>query len=478
MSRRNFLKTAVGGAACLATGSLFQRRTAFASRLHARSKADAAWDTVPKILERIKPPKFRNHDFDVTKFGAIADNKTDCTDAFAKAITACSVHGGRVIVPKGQFLTGAITLKSNVNLYISRDATVRFTHDTAKYPVVFTRYEGTELMNYSPFIYAFEQTNLGITGEGTIDGNADCENWWPWAGGMRCGPQGKAHTLTADRNMLHNMAERGVAPNERVFGPGHYLRPLFIQPFRCKNILIEGVTLLNSPMWQVTPALSSNVTVRGLTIQATGPNTDGCDPDSCTDVLIKNCTFSTGDDCIAIKSGRNADGRRLHIPSENIVIQDCHMKDGHGGVTLGSEITGGVRNVFAENCEMDSPNLQMAIRIKNNAMRGGDIEHIYARNIKVGQVADAGVGIDFNYEEGAAGNYTPIVRNVDIRSLTAQKVKYALYLRGFKNAPIQNVQLTDCDFENAVSPNVIENVQELSLHNVRINGKVVDSDAS
>lgn len=478
MSRRDFLKAAAGGAAYLATGSFSRRRTAFASRLGAPAKAHAAWDTVPKILDRIKPPKFPHHDFDITKYGAVGDNKTDCTNAFAKAITACSVHGGRVVVPKGEYLTGAITLKSNVNLYVSQGATIRFTHDTTKYPLVFTRYEGTELMNYSPLIYAFEQSNLGITGEGTVDGNADCENWWPWAGGMRCGPQDKAHTLTADRNMLHDMAERGVAANERVFGPGHYLRPQFIQPFRCKNILIEGVTLLNSPMWQVTPALCSNVTVRNLTIKATGPNTDGCDPDSCSDVLIQNCTFSTGDDCIAIKSGRNADGRRLHTPSENIVIQDCHMKDGHGGVTLGSEVTGGIRNIFAENCEMSSPNLQMAIRIKNNAMRGGDVEHIYARNIKVGQVANAAVGIDFNYEEGASGSYTPIVRNVDIRSLSAQKVKYALYLRGFKNAPIQNVQLTDCDFESAADPNVIENVQDLSLHNVRINGKLVDSDAS
>lgn len=478
MSRRRFLKTAAGGAAYLATRPFFNYRTAFGSRLGAQSQGDAAWDAVPRILDRIKPPQFPSHDFDITKYGAIGDNKTDCTDAFAKAITACSVHGGRIVVPKGEYLTGAITLKSNVNLYVSKDATIRFTHDTSKYPLVFSRYEGTELMNYSPLIYAFEQSNLAITGEGTIDGNADCENWWPWAGGARCGPQDKAHTLTTDRNALHDMAEHGIAPNGRVFGPGHYLRPPFIQPFRCTNILIEGVTLMNSPMWHVTPALCSNVTVRNLTIHSTGPNTDGCNPDSCSDVLIKNCTFSTGDDCIAIKSGRNADGRRVHTPSENIVVQDCHMKDGHGGVTLGSEVTGGIRNIFAENCEMSSPNLQMAIRIKNNAMRGGDVEHIYARNIKVGQVADAAVGIDFNYEEGAAGNYTPIVRNVGIRDLTAQKVKYALYLRGFENAPIQGVQLTDCDFESATDPNVIENVQDLSLHNVRINGKLVDSEAS
>ena len=477
--RRDFLKVGIAGGAYLATGSLIRRRSTFAHALPAADDAKAAWDTVPKILDRIKPPKFPKYDVDITKFGAVGDNKTDCTSAIEKAIGVCSAHGGgRVVVPKGEFLTGAITLKSNINLHIGAGATLRFTHDTSKYPVVFTRYEGTELMNYSSFIYAFEQNNIGITGQGTIDGNAGCDSWWAWVGGTRCGPQDKDHTLAKDRNMLHDMAERGVPVNERVFGPGHYLRPQFIQPFRCQNVLIEGVTLLNSPMWQVTPALCKNVTVQGLTIHSAGPNTDGCDPDSSTDVLIKNCTFSTGDDCIAIKSGRNADGRRVHMPSENIVIQGCHMKDGHGGVTLGSEVTGGIRNIFAEDCQMDSPNLQMAIRIKNNAMRGGDIENFYIRNIKVGQVANAGVGIDFYYEEGENGKYTPVVRNVDIRSLSVEKTKYALYLRGFKNAPIEGVRLTDCTFENAASPNVIENIKDLLLRNVRINGKLVDSDAS
>jgi polygalacturonase len=478
MSRRDFLKTAFVGGAYIASASILGR-SAIAKLPNRRDHSSSPWDAVPKILARIKPPKFRNHDFDITKFGAVGDNKTDCTEAFSKAIAACSSkHGGRVVVPKGEFLTGAITLKSNVNLYVSDGATIRFSRDPAKYPLVFTRYEGTELMNYSPFIYAFEQQNIAITGQGTIDGNADCDNCWPWAGGVRCGRQDPAHTLTKDRNALHDMAERSVPVSERVFGPGHYLRPQFIQPFHCKNILIEGVTLLNSPMWQVTPALSTNVTVQGLTIHSTGPNTDGCDPDSCSDVLIKDCTFSTGDDCIAIKSGRNADGRRLHTPSENIVIQGCHMKDGHGGVTLGSEITGGVRNVFAEVCQMDSPNLDMAIRIKNNAMRGGDIEGMYVRNIKVGQVANAGVAIDFYYEEGENGSYVPIVRNVDIRSLDVGKAKYALYLRGFKNAPIQDVRLTDCDFENIASPNVIENVQGLSLSNVRVNGQLITYNGS
>jgi polygalacturonase len=367
-----------------------------------------------------------------------------------------------------------VELKSGVNLYVSEGATLRFTHDTSKYPLVLGRWEGMELMNYSALIYAFEQENIGISGKGTIDGNADKEHWWPWKGneqgGYKSGP-----TQAEDRAKLYDMVGKHVPVAKRIFGQGHYLRPQFIQPYRCKNVLIEGVRLLNSPMWQVTPCLCSNVTIRDLYISSFGPNTDGCDPESCSDVLIKNCFFNTGDDCIAIKSGRNDDGRRLHTPSQNIVIQDCRMQDGHGGVTVGSEISGGVRNVFAENCILDSPHLDSALRIKNNALRGGLIENIHARNITVGEIALAALSIDFNYEEGSNGAYKPICRNVSIRNLKTRKTQYALYLRGFKNAPIENVSLTDCDFAGVAKGNLVENAKGVSLNNVRINGSPLSS---
>ncbi len=228
------------------------------------------------------------------------------------------------------------------------------------------------------------------------------------------------------------------------------------------------MTLKNSPMWQVHPVLCSNVTVRKMTItgadlnRESGPNTDGCDPESCTDVLIKDCNFNTGDDCIAIKAGRNEDGRRVNVRSENIVIQDCHMKDGHGGVTIGSEISGGVRNVFAENCRMDSPRLDNAVRIKNNAMRGGLLENIHVRNIEVGEVAQAGLSIDFFYEEGEAGKFTPVVRNVDIQQPhDAQGAICPLSPRIQERAYRQIVHLTDCNLQGVEKPNVVENVNGL-----------------
>jgi polygalacturonase len=475
-NRREFLRNLlIGGGILYAAPASLSGMSTITSFFSGADGSSEGWDEVPRILARIKPPTFPNRDFDITKFGAVGDNKTDCTEAFRKAIAACSTAGGgRVVVPAGEFSTGAIHLKSNVNLHVASGGTIRFSRDPKKYlPLVFTRWEGIELMNYSPFIYAFEQENMAITGEGTIDGQSDCQHWWPWKGRKNCGWKEGDPEQTKARNALLDMAEKSTPVQERIFGEGYYLRPQFIQPYRCKNVLIEGVTLRNSPMWQVHPVLSTNVTVRKLTIISSGPNTDGCDPESCTDVLIKDCFFDTGDDCIAIKAGRNGDGRRLHTPSQNIVVQGCHMKDGHGGVTVGSEISGGVRNVFAENCQMDSPNLDFAIRIKNNAMRGGLLENIYVRDITVGQVSTAAITIDFYYEEGEAGKFTPVVRNVDIRNLKSQKAKHALYLRGFKQAPISNVVIENCDFGGVSEPNVLENVKDISLRNVRINGKIV-----
>ena len=329
-------------------------------------------------------------------------------------------------------------------------------------------------MNYSPFIYAFELENIAITGQGTLDGQANADAWWPWNGRPQYGWKDGDPNQRKARGLLVGLVEHGVPVSERVFGDGHYLRPQFIQAYRCRNLLIEGVTIKNSPMWEIHPVLCRNVTVQRVKISSHGPNNDGCDPESCTDVLIKDCSFETGDDCIAIKSGRNADGRRLNAPSENIIIQGCEMKDGHGGITVGSEISGGVRNLFAEDCHLDSPNLDHALRVKNNAMRGGLLENLNFRNIQVGQVAHAAITIDFNYEEGDKGKFIPVLRNFSVRNLQSGKSKYALDVQGFKQAPISNLSLEDCTFENVAEPSIVKNVEGLRLRNVHINGKLIE----
>jgi polygalacturonase len=436
---------------------------AAAAMRYARGAAETgAARQMSAVLARIQPPRFPDRQFDILKYGAVADGRTDCSDALAKAIQACfSAGGGTVIVPRGIFLTAAIHLKSGTNLHLEDGAVLRFVTDPKRYPLVYSRWEGTECMNYSPLIYAFEQTNIAITGAGLLDGQANTETWWPWKGNAKSGWKTGMPDQKRDRDTLVGMGDKNVAVAQRVFGEGHYLRPPFVQPYRCTNVLIEGVTIRNSPFWELNPVLCKNVTVRDVKIDSHGPNNDGCDPESCDGVLIDHCEFSTGDDCIAIKSGRNEDGRRVHTPCQNLVIRNCSMKDGHGGVSIGSEVSGDVRNVFVDHCRMDSPNLDRALRIKSNTYRGGIVENIYFTNNSVGQVSEAVIDIDFNYEEGNGGPHNPVVRNVVVENVTSGKSKHALYLRGFKNAPITGVRIVNCKFENVAQGNVIENVEGL-----------------
>jgi polygalacturonase len=444
-----------------------------ASALVLRAASTEGWSAVSRILHRIQPPEFPKHDYDATKYGVVADGITNNAFNLNRAIDECSRKGGgRVILPKGDYATAAVVLKSNVNLHLMLGATLHFVRDPKLYPLVFSRWEGTECMNYSSFIYANGQENIAITGDGILDGNCDCEHWWPWKGRTNCGWNKGDPWQDDARNKLMAMGERDVPVKDRIFGEGSFLRPDFFQPVRCKSVLVDGVTFINSPMFEVHPVYCSNVIVRNIRVISHGPNNDGCDPDSCKDVLIENCSFDTGDDCIAIKAGRNRDGRRVAVPSENIVIRNCDMKDGHGALTIGSEMSGGVRNVYAENCKLNSPNLNQAFRFKTNAMRGGTIENVYFRNIEIGEISDAILQIDFNYEEGPNGPERPVVRNIEIRDVTCRKAKYALNVRGFANAPIQNIRIGKCNFSNVASPDVIENVQGLAMNDVRVNGKL------
>ena len=419
------------------------------------SAAENPWSQLPSIVTAIKAPDFPNRYFPITKFGAVNGGTNDCTDAIRKAIEAChEAGGGHVIIPPGKFLTGAIHLFSGVDLHVDKGATLLFQTNPAAYlPAVFTRFEGMECYNYSPLVYAFEQHNVGVTGEGTLDGQASDGNWWAWKGGKQA--TGKSNQKSA-RDRLVKMVESNIPPGERQFGEGDFLRPSFIEPNRCQNVLIEGIKIHGSPMWELHPLLCTNVVVRGVEIDSHGPNNDGCDPECSRNVLIENCTFDTGDDCIAIKSGRNNDGRRVGLPSENLVVRGCTMRDGHGGVTIGSEISGGCRNVFIENCKMDSPTLDRVLRFKSNAVRGGVVENIFMRNVEVGRVADAVLQIDFRYEEGANGPHKPVVRNVLMEKVTVANTPRVLNIAGFSGAEISNVRVVDSTFKRVNKPDVLE----------------------
>lgn len=468
LNRREFVKSLV------ASGVVFSLAPAAAAAVFAAANA---WETeYPRILARIKPPKFRKKDYSIVRYGAVGDGRTLATEAIRRAIDDCHRRGGgRVVVPAGEFLTGAVHLKSNVNLHVAKGATLKFSIDPKDYlPLVHTRWEGMELMHLSPFIYAYEQTNIAVTGAGTLDGQGR-SFFWKWHGNPRYGGDPKVISQRPDRDRLYDMMNRNVPLKDRVFGEKHYLRPQFIQPYKCKNVLVEGVKIIDSPMWEVHPVLCENVTVRKLHISSHGPNNDGCNPESCRDVLIEDCFFDTGDDCIAIKSGRNDDGRRLNAPTENVIVRNCTMRDGHGGITIGSEISGGVRNVFAENNRLDSPDLWTALRVKNNASRGGRLENFYFRNTTVGQVSRAVVEIDFNYEEGARGEHTPVVRNYVVENLTCERGSRAVDLQGLDDAPIYDVVMRDCTFGAVEKPSIVKNVRGVKLENVKVNGRIVDS---
>jgi polygalacturonase len=269
---------------------------------------------------------------------------------------------------------------------------------------------------------------------------------------------------------LHKMADSQVPVEQRVFKNGSYFRPPFVQPYRCRNILIDSVTIINSPFWAITPDLCENVTVSNITVRSHGPNNDGCNPESCKNVLISNCYFDTGDDCIAIKSGRNADGRRVNVPSQNIIIRNCRMKAGHGGVVIGSEISGGIRNVFAEDCVMDSPDLLCGLRIKTNSSRGGFVENIFFRNIRIGTVGDV-VRVNYYYAEGDVGEFTPSVRNIRIENVTSEKSVHGLSLRGYSRSPVTDIFLENCTFDSVAKGNVFINVKHVEATNVTVNGQ-------
>jgi len=430
------------------------------------SSADDPWAGLPGILARIQPPAFPSRDFPITEFGAVGDGSTDSSGALKAAIEAChKAGGGRVIVPAGEFLTGPVRLLSGVNLHLAAGATLRFATDPSRYlPVVLTRWEGVELMNYSPLVYAFEQQNVAVTGSGTLDGQADATHWWPWK--AKTGPESQK----PDRDRLFRQAQEGMPPEQRIYGAGHYLRPPFLQVYRCRNVLIEGVTIRNSPFWVIHPVLSSNVTVRGVSVLSLGPNNDGCDPESSTDVLIEDTLFDTGDDCIAIKSGRNADGRRLAAPSERIVIRNCRMRAGHGGVTVGSEVSGGVRDVFAERNTMSSPDLDRGLRIKTNVARGGVVENVFMRDTQIGEVGSA-IDVDMLYspaDEDPSQQFKPVVRNVRVERLVVERAALALSVVGIESSPVGGLVIRDSVFKNVARGSRLVNAGPVLLEGVTL----------
>ena len=451
----------------------------------------AGWDEseYKRIEQSIKLPDFAQNGkvYDINKYGAkLSNSAAQNQKAINKLIALVSKKGGGcVVIPKGTWKTGAIEMKSRVKLEVQMDATLQFVFDTKLYPLVRTSWEGLACWNYSPCIYAYKATDIAITGEGTIDGGGNMETWWPMCGAKKFnfqeGVTKEAQSL-GSRAKLLKQAEDGVDFDQRKFGLGQGLRPQLINFVRSERILIQGVKLLNSPFWVIHPLLCKNITVKGVTIWNEGPNGDGCDPEACENVLIEDCIFHTGDDCIAIKSGRNNDGRLWNQPSRNIIIRNCEMQDGHGGVVIGSEISGGCENVYAENCRMDSPNLERILRIKTNNCRGGLIQNINMRKVTVGQCKEAVLKINLDYErkEICYRGFEPTVRNVSMEDVTCQKSNYGVLIIGRNEVEnVYDIDVKNCTFNGVVKKPVqmTGKTRNVKFDNLMINGSLILSKA-
>lgn len=445
----------------------------------------AGWDDneYKRIEQSIQLPKIAERQFLITSFGA----KTTATaaqnqKAINRVISLVSKKGGgKVIIPKGTWNTGAIELKSHVNLVLEEGATLHFAFEPKLYPLVRTSWEGLACWNYSPCIYAYKATDIAITGKGTIDGGGNDDTFWQWNGSPRFGyKEGvtKESQKLGSRSKLLKMAEDGVPFDERKFGMGYGLRPQLVNMVHCERILIKDVKMINSPFWVIHPLLSKNITVDGVYVWNEGPNGDGCDPEACENVLIQNCVFHTGDDCIAIKSGRNNDGRLWNQPSKNIIIRNCKMEDGHGGVVIGSEISGGCENVYAENCVMDSPHLERILRIKTNNCRGGQVQNINMRNVVVGQCKEAVVKINLDYErkEICYRGFEPIVNNVNVENVTCQKSDYGVLIIGRDSLEnVYDINIKNCKFDGVVKEpvKITGKTRNVKFDNLVINGSLV-----
>jgi polygalacturonase len=394
----------------------------------------------PFAMPDLQRPRFPDATFDIRSFGGVSDGATKNTEAFRKAIAAAAqAGGGTVVVPRGMWLTGPIHLQSHVKLDVQAGAEILFSTDFADYlPVVFTRWEGLEAYNYSPLIYAHDCTDVAVTGAGKLDGQGKA--WWPWKKKQQAGAK-----------RLYEMAVAGTPAKDRVFGTEEAaLRPSFIQTVGCKNVLIEGVTITNGPMWTIHPVYSENVIIRGVNVITEGPNNDGCNPDSSRNVLIEDSFFSTGDDCIVVKSGLNEDGWRVGRPSENIVVRRVRGALGHGGVVIGSEMSGGVRNVYVHDCEFTGTD--RGLRIKSMRGRGAVVENVWYEKVQHKDLRLMVVEITTFYGSSTLVPRTqtpPLIRGVHVRDVVAQGAKQAIDIVGLPEAPIQDVSFENVEMTSA-----------------------------
>lgn len=416
---------------------------------HQQVTAQPKFD-VQSILANISEPEFPNHTVTIQPTDISNGNTNDLIN---QKIEACSkAGGGKVVLSRGEyFCNGPIFFQSNVNLHLEEGTHLVFSQNPEDYlPVVFVRWEGTEAYNYSPFIYAIDVENIAITGKGIIDGNGLADkSFRDWRGKQK-----------KDQNKIREMGRDGVPVKDRVFGEGHFLRPQLIHFINCKNILLEDITVTNSSFWVIQPTYCDNITIRGITVESRFINNDGVDVDSDTNVLIENCLFNTGDDFIAIKSGRDQDAWRVNKPSKNIVVRNCSSDECLHGISFGSEISGGVENVYAENLQFKKIR-QYGMQFKSNKDRGGFIRNVVLNGIQI-ESANTCISFTNQYHSYSGGNSPTSFENIRIENLDCKEAEAkAISIVGLPEMPITNVELENVTIHKSGETSEITNVKNM-----------------
>ncbi len=400
--------------------------------------------------------------FSIVDFGAVENGSTLNTQAIAAAIEAAhGSGGGRVVVPAGAWLTGPIHLRSRIELHLEEGTELRFSQNPDDYlPVVLIQRGGIWCHNYSPFIYARDAHDVAVTGSGTLNGQG--ESWWPWK---------KAQPGMVD--LFQANADRRPV-KKRVYGtPEAGVRPPFFQAIECRNVLIDGVTFRNSPSWTIHPVCCENLLCRHVKVlnPSHAANTDGIDPDSCRNVLIEDCHVDTGDDGICLKSGRDADGRELARPCENVLIRRCTVKNAHGGFVIGSEMSGGVRNIMVEDCTFEGTD--RGIRLKTRPGRGGFIENVHAERIAMNDIRCEAVIITLHYgsekldiDHGKA--HVPNIQDVLLRDIECSSARTAGVLNGVPGHPIRHISLQNLDLNAEENGLTCTNVTRMSMEGINV----------
>lgn len=439
-----------------------------------------SWDNLPKIIQ----PSFKKDTLNIQKLGAKPDGVTLNTQVINNAIEVMSKKGGGVVlVPKGIWLTGPIELKSNVNLHIQKSAIVLFTNDKSQYALVEGSYEGKKAARNQSPISAVGVENIAITGKGIIDGNgdvwravnksqltegqwkeklasggvvkADGKTWYPSEQFLKASVEGKSMLLT-DGKKPSDFAEMK-----------DFLRPNLVVLTQCKKVLLEGITFQNSPAWCLHPLMTENLTIRNVVVKNPeyAQNGDGMDIESCKNFLVEGCTLDVGDDAICIKSGKDEEGRKRGMPTENGIIRNNVVYNGHGGFVVGSEMSGGARNIFVYDCTFMGTD--KGLRFKSVRGRGGIVENIYAKNIYMKDIAQEAIFFDMYYfvkfatdsprdERPIVNEGTPIFRNMKFENIVCHGAKKGIFVRGLPEMPIQNITVENATLQTELGAELID----------------------